>query len=171
MQSCPSIGHWRQRSANGDSFQRHLLLDRAPAGAGQSSRARAGEIPLRSGDAYWRLPARLDCRLRRTREAGAAPVRAGTLELEINPQVWQEAYALVRRARSAALPCPSPRQTDRACARHHGAELESRRPPLRDTKDRLRPSRRLTDPVLVSEIFHLRSPTVVLFPPVSVRLL
>lgn len=45
-------------------------------------------------------------------------------ELSITPQVWDEAYSLARKCRSAAVTAPASDLLIAACARHHGVPLE-----------------------------------------------
>jgi len=46
-------------------------------------------------------------------------------ELEITAEIWEETCDLARRARAAALTCPSPDVLIAACARHYGMEVEA----------------------------------------------
>jgi predicted nucleic acid-binding protein len=45
-------------------------------------------------------------------------------ELDITSEVWNEAYDLARRCRSAGVSVPATDLLIAACARHHGARLE-----------------------------------------------
>jgi predicted nucleic acid-binding protein len=45
-------------------------------------------------------------------------------ELSIDEDVWQGAFELARRARTAGVPIPATDLLVAACARHHSADLE-----------------------------------------------
>ena len=47
------------------------------------------------------------------------------LELAIDDDVWAGAYELARRARGAGVSVPATDMLIAACARHHGADLET----------------------------------------------
>lgn len=46
-------------------------------------------------------------------------------ELAVNAEVWDLAFDLARRARSAGLTVPTPDLLIAACARHHGVDVDS----------------------------------------------
>jgi predicted nucleic acid-binding protein len=46
-------------------------------------------------------------------------------EIDVTPEVWEEACDLARKARAAGLTCPAPDVVIAACARHHGCAVES----------------------------------------------
>jgi predicted nucleic acid-binding protein len=46
-------------------------------------------------------------------------------ELEMTAEVWNEAFELARRARSAGLTAPAADILITACARHHGASVDA----------------------------------------------
>jgi len=101
----------------------HLLR---PTGD-QSVRARVENI-LRAGDACWCSMVRLEL----WNGAGGNQEKKVLRdferilpELPITEIVWQEAYALARLARAAGITIPSTDLLIAACARHHGAALET----------------------------------------------
>ena len=86
------------------------------------------EVALTGGQACWcplvRLKLCSGTRGGREREvlkefAGALP------ELPINEAVWREAYDLARRARARGITVPASDLATAACARRHGAALET----------------------------------------------
>ncbi|MEP6673353.1 MAG: PIN domain-containing protein [Chthoniobacter sp.] len=83
---------------------------------------------LRGGQASWCAPVRLELWMGvRGDHEKTVPRRYEQVlpDLEITGQIWEEACDLARRARAAALTCPSPDVLIAACARHYDMEIDA----------------------------------------------
>jgi hypothetical protein len=61
-----------------------------------------------------------------TREAAVLKdLEQAVPELAIDDDVWSLSYALARKARSAGITVPATDLVIAACAKHHGAEIET----------------------------------------------
>ena len=86
------------------------------------------EVALRSGDACWCPIVQLELwnGARGDREQRVLRRFAEVLPvLAMDEDVWSAAYDLARRARSRGVTVPAADVAIAACARHHGAGLES----------------------------------------------
>ena len=95
---------------------------------GDSTVRRRVEAALTAGQACWCPLVQLELwnGARGQQERKVLRDFARTLpELPIDAGVWQEAYDLSRRARSRGVTVPSTDVVIAACARYHGAVLES----------------------------------------------
>jgi len=86
------------------------------------------EAALTAGQACWCPLVQLELwnGARGEREQGVLREFASALpELSIDEAVWREAYDLARRARARGITVPAADLVIAACARHHGAALET----------------------------------------------
>ena len=86
------------------------------------------EAALTSGEACWCPLVRLELWNGAAGERDRRILRdfeAVLTELPIDDEVWSTAYELVRRARAAGVSVPATDSLIAACARRHGAELET----------------------------------------------
>ena len=86
------------------------------------------EAALAGGQACWCPLVQLELwnGARREREQGVLREFASALpELSIDEAVWREAYDLAKRARARGITVPTADLVIAACARHHGAALET----------------------------------------------
>ncbi len=82
---------------------------------------------LRSGDAAWTSPIRLELwnGARGEREKrGLREMEAVLPELPIDTATWERSFALARKARERGLACPAIDLLIFACVQQHGAKLE-----------------------------------------------
>jgi predicted nucleic acid-binding protein len=85
------------------------------------------ERALQAGEACWCPVVRLELWYGASGEHDKKVIRDFERllpELPIDADVWNAAYNLARRARSAGVSVPATDLLIAACARHHGAELE-----------------------------------------------
>ena len=86
------------------------------------------EAALAGGQACWCPLVQLELwnGARGEREQGVLREFASALpELSIDEAVWREAYDLAKRARARGITVPAADLVIAACARHHGAALET----------------------------------------------
>lgn len=86
------------------------------------------EAALTAGQACWCPLVQLELwnGARGEREQGVLREFASALpELSIDEAVWREAYDLAKRARARGITVPAADLVIAACARHHGAALET----------------------------------------------
>lgn len=86
------------------------------------------EQALREGVACWCPPIRLELWNGARGEKEKKVLRdleRSLPELPIDEQVWQAAYELARRARTAGVTVPASDLLIAACGQHHGATLET----------------------------------------------